>query len=266
MTSALGPELGTTPRLTVHIVTLFPRIFEGWLQQGVVSRAIDRGIATLRLADVRPHGVGRHQVTDDYPFGGGAGMVMKPEPLFDTVESLNLPPETPIILLSPRGRVFDHQVALSLAALPEMALIAGHYEGVDERVRRYLATDELSVGDFVLSSGELAAMVVTDATIRLLAGALAEGSSEDESFSSDCLEYPHYTRPATYRGLSVPDVLLSGHHGQIARWRRREALRATRERRPDLLEGLDLNEEERAFLEEIGESEARRSGNDKSGS
>lgn len=236
---------------SIQVTTLFPRIFDGWLQQGVVSRAIERGIASVDLTDLRQYGVGRHQVTDDSPFGGGVGMVMKPEPIFAAVESLHVLSSTPVILLSPRGRLFDQGTAASLAALPGIVLIAGHYEGVDERVRRHLVTDELSIGNFVLSSGELAAMVVIDAVVRLLPGALSDGAAEEESFSSGLLEYPQYTRPATFRGFSVPEVLLSGHHAEIARWRRRQALRETRERQPDLLDELVLSEEERAFLQSL---------------
>lgn len=221
--------------LTVSIVSLFPRIFESWLAQGVVSRAVERGLAGIRLVDLRPFGIGRHHTTDDYPFGGGAGMVMKPEPLFAAVESLDPPAGTPIILLSPRGRQFTQPVARELAACPAFILIAGHYEGVDERVREHLATDELSIGDYVLSCGELAAMVVTDAAVRLLPGALAEGSADEESFSTGLLEYPQYTRPASFRGWDVPPVLLSGHHAEIDRWRREQSLTITRRLRPDLL-------------------------------
>jgi tRNA (guanine37-N1)-methyltransferase len=221
--------------LAVSIVSLFPHIFDSWLAQGVVSRAVERGLAGVDLVDIRPFGVGRHHITDDYPFGGGAGMVMKPEPVFAAVESLNPPPNIPIILLSPRGRPFTQSIARGLAARPAFILIAGHYEGVDERVREHLTTDELSIGDYVLSCGELAAMVVTDAVVRLLPGALAEGSADDESFTSALLEYPHYTRPASFRGWDVPPVLLSGHHAEIARWRRDQSLAITRRVRPDLL-------------------------------
>lgn len=242
----------STGILAVTIVTLFPPLFDGWLRQGLVSRAVARKLATVDLVDLRPFGIGRHLMTDDYPFGGGAGMVMKPEPMFAAVESLDLPANTPVILLGPRGRQFTQQIVRDLAALPHFMLLAGHYEGVDERIRSHLATDELSIGDYVLSNGELAAMVITDAVMRLLPGALAEGSAEEESFSPDgVLEYPHYTRPATFRSWAVPEILLSGHHGEIARWRRRQALLETYRRRPDLLPAARLVADERRWLDEV---------------
>lgn len=227
------------PVLTVDIVALFPVLFESWLTQGVVARAVERDIVRVTLVNLRSFGIGRHHITDDYPFGGGPGMVLKPEPLFDAVESLHLPSGTPIILLSPRGRMFDQSVAQELSRLPRFALVAGHYEGVDQRVIDHVITDELSIGDYVLSSGELPAMVVADAVVRLVPGALSEGSAGDESFSNGLLEYPQYTRPATYRQWQVPDVLLSGHHGQIECWRREQAIETTLQRRPDLLKSSE---------------------------
>ena len=175
-----------SPVLHVRIVTLFPQMFDSWLAQGVVSRAIERGIVSLELVDLRPFGIGPHHVTDDYPFGGGAGMVMKPEPLFAAVESLEADAATPVVLLSPRGRLLTQRVAQEIAALPEIILISGHYEGVDERVRQHLVTDEVSIGDYVLSCGELAAMVVTDVAVRLIPGALSAGSADEESFGRAC--------------------------------------------------------------------------------
>jgi len=236
-------------RLTISIVTLFPSLFDSWLQQGVVARAIQAGIVTVRLVNLRVHGVGRHQITDDYPFGGGPGMVMKPEPFFEAIETLHYSPGMPVILLSPAGRTLDHAEAARLASLPEFALVAGHYEGVDERVREHLITDEISLGDYILSSGELAAMVVADVVVRLVPGTLAEGSTKEESFSDGVLEYPQYTRPATYHGWSVPEVLLSGHHAEITRWRRHQALLKTFISRPDLLAHADLSDEEKLLIE-----------------
>lgn len=214
----------------------------------MVSRAVGKGIASIHLTDLRQFGVGRHQVTDDYPFGGGAGMVMKPEPLFSAVDSLQRHAEAPVILLSPQGTRFDQGIAESLARLPEFVLLAGHYEGVDERVREHAITDELSIGDYVLSAGELAAMVVCDAVVRLLPGALTSASTAEESFAEGLLEYPQYTRPAVYRGWSVPEILLSGNHGEIARWRRRMSLRQTFLRRPELLRSASLNADERKLV------------------
>jgi tRNA (guanine37-N1)-methyltransferase len=224
------------PRVRVHVITLFPQLFSCWLDQGVVSRAVARRLVDIDLVNLRNFGVGRHHITDDYPFGGGAGMVMKVEPLFDAVESLSLSADVPVILLGPTGRRFDQRVAEELSGLPRCALVCGHYEGVDERVRQHLVTDEISIGDYIVSSGEIAAMVVVDAMVRLVPGVIAETSTLEESFSEGLLEYPQYTRPAEYRGWSVPEVLLSGHHAEIARWRREQALQRTRDRRPDLLE------------------------------
>jgi tRNA (guanine37-N1)-methyltransferase len=214
----------------------------------VVARAVEHGIVVVELVNLREFGVGRHRITDDYPFGGGAGMVMKPEPLFEAIESLAPQPGVPIVLLSPRGRLFSQTAAETMAQVPEIILLAGHYEGVDERVREHLASDEVSIGDYVLSAGELAAMVVTDAIVRLLPGALSRESTDEESFRGGLLEYPQYTRPATFRGWSVPEVLLSGHHAQIARWRKQQAIATTLERRPELVAAADLTTEERTLV------------------
>lgn len=227
------------PVLTLTLVSLFPSIFGSWLKQGVVARAVDRGLVTVELVDLRPFGLGKHHITDDYPFGGGVGMVMKPEPLFAAVESLTIPPGTPIILMSPRGRPFTQSLAEQLSRQRRVVLISGHYEGVDERVREHLATDEISIGDYVLSAGELAAMVVSDAVTRLIPGVLAESSTAEESFSHGLLEYPQYTRPAIFRGWEVPSVLLSGHHAQVAEWRRSQSETVTAAVRPDLLGARD---------------------------
>jgi tRNA (guanine37-N1)-methyltransferase len=239
-------ELNPEPVLSFTLISLFPSIFESWLRQGVVARATERGLVTVDLVDLRPFGVGKHRITDDYPFGGGAGMVMKPEPLFDAVESLSVPDGTPIILMSPRGRPFTQRLAEELALRRTLVLISGHYEGVDERVREHLVTEEISVGDYVLSAGELASMIVCDAVTRLVPGALASSSTEEESFSHGLLEYPQYTRPADYRGWEVPPVLLSGHHAQVDHWRREQSEAITASVRPDLLAVRNHNSESEA--------------------
>jgi tRNA (guanine37-N1)-methyltransferase len=252
------------------IFTLFPAMFAGPLDDSIVMRAREAGIVSLALHNVRDYAEGKHAVTDDYPYGGGGGMVMKPEPIFRAVESvLGLAARAatessdssedgrpdrpaPIILLTPQGRRFDQSVALELADHARIALICGRYEGVDERVRRYLCTDEISIGDFVLSGGELAAMVIVDAVTRLLPGALgAEQGAADDSHATGLLEYPHYTRPPDFRGWRVPDILLSGHHANVLRWRRQQALLRTAQRRPDMLETAWLTQDDLAFLERL---------------
>jgi tRNA (guanine37-N1)-methyltransferase len=203
------------------------------------------------LHDIRDYATGKHRITDDYPYGGGGGMVMKPEPIFTAVETVlgEALPETPVVLTSPQGRPFNQSLARELAGYKRLAIICGRYEGVDERVRQSLVTDEISIGDYVLTGGELPALVLVDAITRLLPGVLGDaGATIDDSHANGLLEYPHYTRPAEYRGAAVPDVLLSGHHAEIARWRRREALRRTWERRPDMLERVKLSAEDRQFL------------------
>ncbi len=240
-TSRATPDgISSDPVLKLTLISLFPSIFGSWLQQGVVARAVDRGLVSVDLVDLRPFGVGKHRITDDYPFGGGAGMVMKPEPLFAAVESLTIPPGTPIILMSPRGKAFTQPLAEQLSRQRSLILISGHYEGVDERVREHLVTDEISIGDYVLSAGELASMVVADAVTRLISGVLAESSTAEESFSHGLLEYPQYTRPAVYRGWEVPPVLLSGHHARVAEWRRAQSESITAAMRPDLLATRDV--------------------------
>src|SRR5712692_1433428 len=232
------------------IFTLFPGMFEGPLTESILKRARERGLLSIALHNIRDAATDKHHIVDDYPYGGGAGMVMKPEPIFAAVEPVYQ--GGPIILLSPQGRLFSQQMAQALAQEPRITLLCGHYEGVDERVRKHLVTDEVSIGDYVLTGGELAAMVVVDAVSRLVAGVLADESPQEESHNSGLLEYPHYTRPPEFRGWRIPDVLLSGHHEQIARWRRKESLRLTRERRPDLFAKLDLSGKlDRKLLEEL---------------
>ena len=245
------------------MVTIFPRMVEGPLSDGIVQRARARGIVDLRVHDLRDHTEDRHRTVDDAPFGGGPGMVMKAEPFLRAVETIRA--DAPagreaVVLLSPRGRRFDQEAARRFARLDRLVLLCGRYEGIDERVAEELATEELSLGDFVLTGGEAAALAVAEATVRLLPGALGdEASAESDSFEGPLLDWPHYTRPATWRGRSVPEVLLSGDHGRIRRWRRREALRATRDRRPDLLAAARLGAGDEALLREI-EDEARAGG------
>ncbi len=237
--------------LDVEILTLFPGMFESPLRESILGRALARGLLRVRLHNIRDYATDRHQVTDDTPYGGGGGMVMKPEPIFAAVEAvLGDPPRVPVILLSPQGRLFTQERAWQLAQSPGFALLCGRYEGFDERVREHLASEELSVGDYVLSGGELAAMVVVEAVTRLLPGAIGdEDGALDDSLSSGLLEYPHYTRPAQYRGWDVPQVLASGHHAEIERWRREQALYRTWQRRPELLAKANLTASERALVE-----------------
>ena len=226
--------------MRIDVLTLFPEMFAGPLGHSILKRAIERGALDVGLTNPRDFTTDRHRTVDDQPYGGGPGMVMKPGPLFAAVEALARP-ESRVILLSPRGRLFSQAVAGELAARDHLILICGHYEGVDERVREHLATDELSIGDYVLTGGELAAMVVVDAVARLLPGVLGDaGSSADESHSHGLLEYPQYTRPPDFRGWRVPDILLSGNHGLIETWRRWQALLTTALRRPDLIRAEHL--------------------------
>ena len=222
------------------ILTLFPEMFQGPFSESILKRAQEQGLLSIALHNIRDATTDKHHVVDDYPYGGGAGMVMKPEPIFSAVEAVYQ--SGPIILLTPQGRLFNQQIAHTLAQEPRVTLICGHYEGIDERVREHLVTDELSIGDYVLTGGELAAMVIVDAISRLIPGVLGGSESiQEESHSGNLLEYPHYTRPPEFRSWRVPDILLSGNHAQIARWRRKESLRRTRERRPDLFAKLDLS-------------------------
>lgn len=238
------------------IFTLFPGMFQGPFTESILKRAQERGLLSIALHNIRDATTDKHHIVDDYPYGGGAGMVMKPEPIFAAIEAVYQ--HGPIILLTPQGRLFNQQIARALAQEPRITLLCGHYEGIDERVIQHLVTDELSIGDYVLTGGELAAMVVVDAVSRLIPGVLTEGSTEEESHNSNLLEYPHYTRPPEFRGWCVPDVLLSGNHAQIARWRRKEAIRRTRQRRPDLFARLDLSSKQDVkFLKELEEEEKK---------
>jgi tRNA (guanine37-N1)-methyltransferase len=240
--------------LRIDVVTIFPDMVQAPLAEGIVRRAVDAGLATIDVHDLRDFTDDRHRSVDDTPFGGGPGMVMKAEPILRAVESLGLAPSArrTVVLLSPRGVRFDQAMAARFAGQDRLVLLCGRYEGIDERVRETLGAEEVSLGDFVLTGGEVAALAVIEASVRLLPGALGdEGSAEADSFSDGILDFPHYTRPADVRGRRVPEVLLSGDHEKIRRWRRKEALRATRERRPDLLETAALSAEDERLLREL---------------
>lgn len=236
------------------IFTLFPEIFSGVFDESIIKRAREAHLVEIALHDIRDYTTDKHHVTDDYTYAGGGGMVMKPDPVFAAVEAvLGAPPPTPVILLSPQGRVFNQEIARELAGHAHIALVCGHYEGVDERVREHLATDEISIGDYVLTGGEIPAMVIVDAVARLIPGVLGHPSAAAmDSHAAGLLEGPHYTRPAEFRGWRVPDILLSGNHAQIEAWRRRESLRRTLERRPDLLQQAELSEQDREYLKGLG--------------
>lgn len=235
--------------MKIDIVTLFPGMFSGPLEESILAKARAKGLVEIRVVNLRDYAPGRHRVTDDYPFGGGGGMIMKPEPLFACVEALR-GPGSRVILLDPQGRRFTQTLAQRLAKESHLILICGRYEGVDERVRTHLVDEEISIGDYVLTGGELPALVVADAVIRLLPGVLGDESAPDhDSFSGGLLEHPQYTRPEEFQGWRVPDVLLSGDHQRIARWRRLMTLWRTFERRPDLLETADLSPEEQKWIE-----------------
>jgi tRNA (guanine37-N1)-methyltransferase len=233
------------------VFTLFPDVFLPYLDTSILQRARQRGLLEVNLHDIRAFTTDRHHITDDMPYGGGGGMVMKPEPVFAAVESvLGAPSGCPVILLTPQGRTFDQKVASQLAEFPHLALICGRYEGVDERIREHLVTDQISIGDYVLTGGELPALSIIDAVSRLIPGVLGDpDGAADDSYASGLLEYPHYTRPPEFRGWGVPDVLLSGNHAEIARWRRQQALLRTLRLRPDLLKTAQLSATDRKFLE-----------------
>ncbi|MFC1592746.1 tRNA (guanosine(37)-N1)-methyltransferase TrmD [Candidatus Omnitrophota bacterium] len=245
--------------MQIDIMTLFPEMFQSPFDVGIFKRAIDREIININLYNIRDYTEDKHRTVDDYPYGGGVGMVLKPEPIFEAVESIkadiSLKEGTgmvPVILLTPQGRLFSQQVALGLAKYSHLIFICGRYEGVDERVREHLATDEISIGDYVLGGGELAAMVVIDAVVRLLPGVLgSEASSVTDSHVDGLLEYPQYTRPAIYKGWSVPEVLLSGNHAKIDKWRHEQAIRRTLERRPELLDRANLCSEEWQLVDRL---------------
>jgi len=236
------------------IFSLFPEAFQSYLNSSILKRAQDSGALEVNTHNIRDWATDKHHTTDDTPYGGGGGMVMKPEPVFAAVEAvLGAPPNCPVILLSPQGRTFTQKIAFELANFEQLALICGRYESVDERIRQYLVTDSISIGDYVLTGGELPALVIVDALTRLLPGVLGDPDAPmHDSHASGLLEYPHYTRPPQFRGWGIPDVLLSGNHAEIARWRQQEALRRTLEHRPDLLSSADLSQEDLAFLNDLG--------------
>ena len=231
-------------------------MFVGPFSEGIIARAQRDGLLDIRVHDLRDYAHDRHRTVDDSPFGGGPGMLMKPEPLFEGVNNIRssagLDEAAPVVLLSPQGRPLTQSVVEELARNQDLVLVCGRYEGVDERVRQYLATDEISIGDYVLSGGELAAMVVIEATSRLVSGVVGSiESTQDDSFTTGLLQHPQYTRPAEFQGWTVPDVLLSGNHAEVERWRRRESLRRTFQRRPELLESAELTDEDRRFIETL---------------
>jgi tRNA (guanine37-N1)-methyltransferase len=239
--------------MEIEILTLFPEMFPGPLGHSMVQKAVDNGLLTIKTHDLRDYTTDKHRVTDDYPFGGGGGMVLKPEPLYAAIKDISSgSPPAEVILMTPIGRKFDQATARELVEIDRILIVCGHYEGIDERVREDCIDREISVGDYVLSGGELPAMLVVEAVMRCIPGALGDPMGmENDSFASGILDYPHYTRPAEFQGRSVPEVLLSGHHENIDRWRRKEALRRTLERRPDLLENVWLTDEDEKMLEEI---------------
>ncbi|MDZ4158247.1 MAG: tRNA (guanosine(37)-N1)-methyltransferase TrmD [Anaerolineaceae bacterium] len=238
------------------VFTLFPEVLMPYLNASILQRAAQKGLLDVHLHDIRAWTTDKHHVTDDMPYGGGGGMVMKPEPIFAAVEDvLGTPPAYPLILLSPQGRTFTQKIASELATQPRLGLLCGRYEGVDERVRQHLVTLELSIGDYVLTGGELPALVVIDAVTRFIPGTLGDPDGAwDDTHASGLLEYPHYTRPPVFRGWKVPDILLSGNHREIAVWRRQQALLCTKTRRPDMLPNADLSDADRRFLASLDDS------------
>ena len=239
-----------------HVVTIFPAMFDGLLDVGVLKRAINNRLIEVNLTDIRDFTTDKHRSVDDYQFGGGSGMLLKPDPLFKSVESIqqqqSLDINVPVILMSPQGRTLSQKIVEDLSRFENLVLICGRYEGVDERVREHLVTDEISIGDYVLSGGELAAMVLIETISRLIPGVLGSiESAEDDSFTSELLQNPQYTRPSLFRDWSVPEVLLSGDHKEIEKWRRQEALRRTHQRRPDLLDKNKLTKDELSFIKEL---------------
>ena len=239
--------------MRVDIFSLFPQVFNPYLEVSILQRAIQNNLVEIHNHNIRDWASDRHHTTDDVPYGGGGGMVMKVDPVFAAVEDiLGKPPACPVILMTPQGRVFDQKMAYELSSQEHLAILCGRYEGIDERIRENLVTDEISVGDYVLTGGELPALIVLDAIVRLIPGALGDpDGAQDDSHASGLLEYPHYTRPPEFRGMQVPEVLLSGNHAEIARWRREQAIKRTLARRPDLLEKAQLSDKDVRYLDSI---------------
>ncbi|VEI04729.1 tRNA (guanine-N(1)-)-methyltransferase [Kurthia zopfii] len=242
--------------MNIQVLSLFPDMFEGVFGSSIMKKAQEKGAVKMEVTDFRAYSENKHNQVDDYPYGGGAGMVLKPEPLFNAVEELVAQGKKPrIILMCPQGERYDQKKAEELAQEEDLIFLCGHYEGYDERIREFLVTDEISIGDFVLTGGELAAMTVVDSVVRLLPGVLGqEASHVNDSFSTGLLEHPHYTRPADYKGMKVPDVLMSGNHAKIEQWRMEQTIKRTYERRPDLLEGIELTKEQKAYLQKLKRS------------
>jgi tRNA (guanine37-N1)-methyltransferase len=240
--------------MRIDVFSLFPEVFDSYLNTSILKRAQETKALDVHTHNIRDWATDKHHTTDDTPYGGGGGMVMKPEPVFAAIEGvLGTPPCCPMILLSPQGRLFTQKIAFELAEHKHLALLCGRYESLDERIRQHLATDVISIGDYVLTGGELPALVVIDAVSRLLPGVLGDPKAAlDDSHATGLLEYPHYTRPPEFRGWKIPDVLLSGNHAKIDRWRRQESLRRTLLHRPDLLSTADLNQEDLAYLSSLG--------------
>ena len=238
--------------MKIDVLTLFPDMFEPVMSESMMWKARDRALLDFQTHDIRDYSEDKHRKVDDTPYGGGGGMILKPDVLVRAIEAVKSQAETPVILLSPQGRLLTHQVAAELANEPQLLLVCGHYEGVDERVRELAISDEISIGDYVLTGGELAALVLIDAVVRQLPGVLgADGAHHRDSHADGTLEGPHYTRPPEFRGLGIPAVLTSGHHAEVDRWRRQQALKRTLVRRPELLDRADLSDEDRAYLAQL---------------
>ncbi|MEK4698854.1 tRNA (guanosine(37)-N1)-methyltransferase TrmD [Solibacillus sp. FSL R7-0668] len=238
--------------MKIHVLSLFPDMFTGVFGASILKKAQEKGAVELAVTDIREFSENKHRQVDDYPYGGGAGMVLKPEPMFNAVEAITEGRKPRVILMCPQGERFTQKKAEELALEDDLVFLCGHYEGYDERIREHLVTDEISIGDFVLTGGELPAMTVIDAVVRLLPGVLGQADSHiQDSFSTGLLEHPHYTRPADFRGMKVPDVLLSGNHAKIEEWREEQSFLRTLQRRPDLLEALELTEKQQNILEKI---------------